>query len=139
MSISRVVSAPRELVWKAFTDPDHIKSWWGPDGFTNTIYTMDVRPGGIWEFVMHGPDATDFKNKSIYKEIVEPERIVFEHVSGPKFTTTIIFTEEKEKTLIKWSMLFDSVEELQQVIKVFKADEGLKQNINKLEKYLTAM
>ena len=134
--ITRLLDAPRELVWEVWTNPDHIKNWWGPNGFTNTIFTMDVQPGGIWDFVMHGPDGTDYKNKSIYKEIVKPERIVFEHITGPHFTTTVTFAAEGKKTLLTWRMLFDTAEQLQQVVKTFKADEGLKQNIEKLEVYL---
>jgi len=99
--ITRLLNAPRELVWDVFTTPEHIKNWWGPNGFTNTIDKMDVKPGGEWEFIMHGPDGTDYKNKSIYKEIVRPERIVFEHVSGPKFIATITFTAEGNKTHLK--------------------------------------
>jgi uncharacterized protein YndB with AHSA1/START domain len=134
--ITRVLNAPRELVWEVWTNPEHIKNWWGPNGFTNTIDTMEVKPGGVWEFVMHGPDGTDYKNKSIYKEIVQPERIVFEHVSGPKFLTTVTFTADGNKTLLSWHMLFETAEQFQQTVKTFKADEGLKQNIEKLEAYL---
>ena len=137
--ITRLLNAPRELVWDVFTKPEHIKNWWGPNGFTNTIDKMDVKPGGEWEFVMHGPDGTDYKNKSIYKEIIRPERIVFEHVSGPKFIATITFTAEGNKTYLKWHMLFESAEQFQQVVKTFKADEGLRQNIVKLEEYLAGV
>ena len=137
--ITRLLNAPRELVWDVFTTPEHIKNWWGPNGFTNTIDKMDVKPGGEWEFVMHGPDGTDYKNKSIYKEIIRPERIVFEHVSGPKFIATITFTVEGNKTYLKWHMLFESAEQFQQVVKTFNADEGLKQNIVKLEEYLAGV
>ena len=137
--ITRLLNAPRELVWDVFTTPEHIKNWWGPNGFTNTIDKMDVKPGGESEFVMHGPDGTDYKNKSIYKEIIRPERIVFEHVSGPKFIATITFTAEGNKTHLKWYMLFESAEQFQQVVKTFKADEGLKQNIVKLEEYLAGV
>jgi uncharacterized protein YndB with AHSA1/START domain len=134
--ITRVLNAPGELVWEVWTNPRHIKNWWGPHGFTNTIDTMEVKPGGIWEFVMHGPDGKDYKNKSIYKEIVQPERIVFEHVSSPKFLTTVTFTADGNKTLLSWHMLFETAEQFQQTVKTFKADEGLKQNIEKLEAYL---
>ena len=134
--ISRVLNAPVELVWEVWTNPEHIKNWWGPNGFTNTIFEMDVKVGGIWDFVMHGPDGTDYKNKSVYKELVKYKRIVFEHVSGPHFTATIDFERRGDKTFLKWQMLFNSREEFLQVIKTFKADEGLKQNIYKLEGYL---
>src|SRR5882762_5597544 len=131
--ISRKLNAPVELVWEAWTKPEHIANWWGPDGFTNTISTMDVRPGGEWDLVMHGPDGTDFKNKSVYKEIVKPEKIIFDHVSGPKFTATITFEAQGNKTFLTWRMLFISTEEFNNTVRVFKADEGLKQNIVKLE------
>ena len=136
--ITRTLNAPAELVWEAFTNPEHVANWWGPNGFTNTIYTMDLRPGGLWELVMHGPDGTDYKNKSIYKEIVVNKRIVFNHFN-PDFTTTIEFEEQGEQTHLRWHMLFDSAEEFIQVVKTFKADEGLKQNIEKLIVYLKGM
>jgi uncharacterized protein YndB with AHSA1/START domain len=133
--ISRLLNAPRELVWKVWTEPDHIKNWWGPNGFTNTIFTMDVKAGGEWDFIMHGPDGADYKNKSIYKEIVKPEKIVFTHIA-PNFQATITFEEQGNKTLLTWGMLFETAEEFERVIKVFKADEGQKQNVIKLENYL---
>lgn len=136
--ITRTLNAPIELVWEAFTNPKHVANWWGPNGFTNTIYTMDLRPGGLWELVMHGPDGTDYKNKSIYKEIVVNKKIVFNHFN-PDFTTTIEFEEQGEQTHLRWHMLFSSVEEFIQVVKTFKADEGLKQNIEKLIVYLQSM
>jgi len=136
--ITRTLNAPVELVWEAFTNPEHVANWWGPNGFTNTIYTMDLRPGGLWELVMHGPDGTNYKNKSIYKEIKVNKRIVFNHFN-PDFTTTIEFEEQGEQTHLRWHMLFDSVEEFIQVVKTFKADEGLKQNIEKLIVYLQGM
>jgi uncharacterized glyoxalase superfamily protein PhnB/uncharacterized protein YndB with AHSA1/START domain len=137
LTISRLLNAPRELVWEVWTKPEHIKNWWGPNGFTNTIFSMEVKPGGVWDFIMHGPDGTDYKNKSIYKEIIKPERIVFEHVS-PKFTATITFEEKNGKTLLTWNMLFETKEQFEKVVKTFKADEGIKQNIVKLEDYLHA-
>jgi uncharacterized protein YndB with AHSA1/START domain len=133
--ITRILNAPRELVYKVWTEPGHIAKWWGPNGFTNTIQKMDVTPGGEWEFVMHGPDGIDYKNKSIYLEVVKPERIVFEHI-GPKFVATITFAALGNKTELTWRMLFDTIEEMQTIVKKFKADEGLKQNIEKLVKYL---
>jgi len=136
--ITRTLNAPVELVWEAFTNPEHVANWWGPNGFTNTIYTMDLRSGGLWELVMHGPDGTNYKNKSIYKEIVVNKRIVFNHFN-PDFTTTIEFEEQGEQTHLRWHMLFESAEEFIQVVKTFKADEGLKQNIEKLIIYLQGM
>jgi len=133
--ISRLLDAPVELVWEVWTNPEHIKNWWGPNGFTNTITKMDLKPGGEWNLVMHGPDGTDFKNKSVFKEIVALEKIVFEHI-GPNFLATIEFKGNGNKTQLDWHMLFETKEEFIQVVKTFKADEGLKQNVEKLNNYL---
>ena len=134
--VTRTLNAPRELVWEVWTNPDHIKNWWGPNGFTNTIAVMDVTPGGLWDYVMHGPDGTGYKNKTRYKEVIKPSRIVFEHLTGPKFTATITFEKDGNKTLLTWHMLFETAEEFERTVKTFKADEGLRQNVEKLEVYL---
>ncbi len=138
LRLSRTLNAPIELVWEVWTDPEHIAKWWGPEGFTNTIHGMDMRPGGEWNLTMHGPDGTDYKNMSVFKEIVKHEKIVYEHVSGPKFLATIQFEAQGDKTAINWHMLFESAEQFIQVVKTFKADEGLKQNLDKLNLYLKA-
>src|ERR1700688_1274475 len=77
--ITRTFDAPRELVWDAMTNPQHVVNWWGPRGFTTTIKEMDVRPGGVWKHVMRGPDGANYPNHSVFKEVVKPERIVFAH------------------------------------------------------------
>ena len=82
--ISRVFDAPRERVFEAMTDPKQVVKWWGPNGFTTTIHEMDVRPGGVWRHTMHGPDGTDYPNKSVFLEVVKPERIVYKHSGGKK-------------------------------------------------------
>lgn len=134
---TRILNSPVEKVYKAFADPSHLKNWWGPNGFTNTISEMNVTPGGIWNLIMHGPDGTDYKNKSQFREIIKHKKIVFDHVSGPKYTATVTFERQDNKTLLTWHMLFETKEQFEQVVKVFKADEGLKQNVEKLEEYLT--
>jgi uncharacterized protein YndB with AHSA1/START domain len=136
--LTRLLDAPVELVWEVWTQAEHIARWWGPDGFTNTISKMEVMPGGIWELVMHGPDGTDYKNKSIFKEVIPHKKIVYEHVSAPRFTATIRFEDQGDQTLLTWHMLFETREEFLRVVKTFKADEGLKQNIEKLSLYLKA-
>lgn len=137
--LTRVINAPIALLWEVWTKPEHIANWWGPNGFTNTISKMDITPGGEWNLVMHGPDGTDYTNKSIFKEVVLHKKLVYDHVSGPKFTATIQFEEQGDKTLLTWHMLFESHEQFVQVVKTFKADEGLKQNIEKLNLYLQSV
>jgi len=137
--ITRELNAPIELVWEVWTDPEHLAQWWGPDGFTNTISKMDMKPGGDWDLVMHGPDGTDYKNKSVFREIVKYRKIVYDHVSGPRFIATISFEERGNKTFLHWHMLFETKEQFIQTVKTFKADIGLKQNVQKLELYLANM
>jgi uncharacterized protein YndB with AHSA1/START domain len=135
---SRVLNAPRELVWKVFTEPVHMKEWWGPIGFTNTIHKMDVRPGGEWNFTMHGPDGTDYRNESHFAEVVKPERIVFVHGPTPCFQTIIELSDQGSKTELRWRNIFDTDEDFKRAIEVFRAVEGLQQTFARLAEYVTA-
>lgn len=137
--ITRLLDAPVELVWEVWTDPKHIAQWWGPDGFTNTISKMEVRPGGEWNLVMHGPDGTDYKNEIVFKEIVKHKKLVFEYSTSPKHLTTVEFEAQGNKTLLKWHMTFESKEQFIQLVKAFKVDQGLEQNVMKLNHYLSDM
>ena len=136
IAVTRLFDAPIELMWRTWTEPDLIKHWWGPDGFTNTITKMEVKPGGTWEFIMHGPGGKDYKNKNIYKEVHPREKIVFEDDTGTGFQTTVILKEQDGQTLVEVTMLFKSEDQLKFSVENFKADEGLKQNMDKLAKYL---
>lgn len=136
LRITRTLQAPVELVWEAWTKPEHIANWWGPNGFTNTIHEMDFCEGGEWKFTMHGPDGTNYANRSVFREIIPLKRIVFEHFN-PHFITTVLFEAQGDVTLMDWAVLFDTAEELETVVKAHQADEGLKQNIEKLERYLS--
>lgn len=136
LRITRLLHAPVALVWKVWTDPEHIKSWWGPNGFSNTIHKMDLQPGGEWLLTMHGPDGMNYPNKSVFREIDPYKKIVFEHFN-PDFTATVEFESRDEETMLNWHMLFKTKEVFDAVVKTFRADEGLKQNVEKLEKYLT--
>jgi uncharacterized protein YndB with AHSA1/START domain len=136
LKITRIINAPRDLVFEVWTDPEHIRHWWGPSGFTNTISKMDFRNGGEWEFVMHGPDGTDYKNINIFDEIIRPESIKYTHITGPKFKVHVTFESQGQKTLLTMTLQFESIEQKNSTIKQFKADEGLKENIARLEEYL---
>src|SRR5437868_15207080 len=76
---TRTFDAPRELVFNMWTDQKHIEQWWGPKGFSTTTYAMEVKPGGVWRFVMHSPEGRDYQNKITFLQVVEPERIVYKH------------------------------------------------------------
>jgi len=142
--ITRTINAPRELVWKAWTEPDHLIKWWGPNGFTNTFHEIEIKPGGVWRFTMHGPDKVDYPNKIIFLEVVKPERLVFRHNSDKEndpeeFLSTITFEEENGKTKVTMSSLFPSVEQRQLVIEKYGAIEGGNQTLGRLDAYVTQM
>ena len=134
----RIIKAPAGLMWEVWTDPVHLVKWWGPDGFTSTIHKMDFQENGEWKLTLHGPEGTNYPNRSIFKEIIPFKKIVFEHFN-PHFITTILFEPKDEDTQLDWSMLFDTVEMGEIIIKAHKAEEGLKQNIERLEKYLSKL
>ena len=79
---TREFDAPRALVFSAWTDPKHLAQRRGPFGFTTTTHSFDFRPGGVWRFVMHGPDGRDYQNRVTFEEIVPPQRIVYRHGGG---------------------------------------------------------
>lgn len=133
--VTKVLSAPLPLVWDAWTKAEQIARWWGPDGFTSTIHTMEIVPEGEWRLTMHGPDGKTFPNKSKFLTIDHHEKIVFEHFN-PNYVATVFFKAQGGQTLIDWSMVFETSELFETVVKVFKADEGLCQNVEKLENYL---
>lgn len=143
---TRLLDAPRGLVFRMFTEPEHVVKWWGPNGFTNTNHEMDVKPGGVWRFIMHGPDGTDYGNKIVYSEVVRPERLVYIHGedSGPGpgnpgnyFNVTITFEAQGEQTLVTMRAVLATVEEFERV-KPF-AVEGGKQTLGRLAAYLAAL
>jgi len=117
-----------------------------PTGFTTTIETMDVRPGGIWKHVMHGPDGTDYPNKSVFIEVVKPERIVYSHGGGRKgapgvqFEATWTFEALADnKTRLTIRMMFESAAARDVVVKEYGAVEGGKQTLGRLADYLREM
>ena len=139
ISITRGFDAPRELVWQVWTEPIHIAQWWGPKGFSNTIHKMDVRPGGVWQFIMHGSDGVDYPNKVFYHEVKKTERLFYDHGEPGEpsyFHVTVTFDDVAGKTKPTMTMLFTTAEERNLVSEKYGAIEGLKQNMEKLRKCL---
>ncbi len=142
---TRVFDAPRELVFAAWSDPAHLAHWWGPNGFTTTTSSFDMRPGGVWRFVMHGPDGRDFQNRITYEEVVSPLRIVYRHGGGEdvepvQFKTTVTFEEvagARGKTRITMRMDFPSAAERERVIREYGADKGLAQTLARVAEYMS--
>ena len=143
---TRVFDASRELVWTAWTDPKHLAQWWGPNGFTTTTHKMEVKAGGVWRFVMHGPDGRDYQNKITFIEVVKPERLVYKHGgSGEKedrglepvsFHVTVIFTAEGGKTRLDMRSVFPSAKARDYVVESYGAVEGMHQTLARLGEYL---
>ncbi|MBS1911339.1 MAG: SRPBCC domain-containing protein [Bacteroidetes bacterium] len=106
--LTRILDAPRDLVFKVWTDPLHVQNWWGPHGFTNPVCEVDIRPGGALRITMRGPDGVLYPGGGTFHEIIEPERIVFtatafEDESGvPKLEVlnTVTFVEEGGRTTL---------------------------------------
>lgn len=143
--MERVFDAPRELVWKAFSEPQQIAQWWGPKGWTVPISNMDFRVGGTWHYCMRGPGGEESWGKAIYREIVEPQRFVYvdsfadaEGNSVPGMPETVItmeFTEQAGKTKITSRAEFASAEDLQAVLDMGMV-EGLTETWDRLEEHL---
>jgi uncharacterized protein YndB with AHSA1/START domain len=141
--IRRVFDAPRRLVWNAWTDPRHIDHWWGPTGFRNATASMDFRVGGMWRFLMHGPAGTDYPNRIRYREIVETERLVFDHGSDidddpEMFGVTVTFEAKGGRTEVTMRSLFATTAQCE-AVKGFGAVEGGNQALERLAGYLRGM
>lgn len=136
---TRLVNAPRDIVFQAWTDPTHLDQWWGPDGFTTTTESMDVRPGGHWRYMMVGPDGTDYPNLISYREVVTPELLVYDHgdFDNPEqFQVTVTFAARDGKTEIRMQTVFPTAEALRYVVENFGAIEGGKQTVASMAEYV---
>ncbi len=141
--LSRDFDAPRDLVWEAMTSPEHVVHWWGPEGFRTEIETMDVRPGGAWIHTMVGPDGTRYPNKSIFRDVVRPERIVYVHggrrEGGPGVGFVATWTFEAlapRRTRVTLRMEFRTAEDRDVVVREFGAIEGGRQTLARLADFL---
>jgi len=139
--ISRLINAPRELVFEAFTEVRHLSHWWGPDGFTTTTRAFEFRTGGEWMFVMHGPDGTDYQEWILWTEITPPERIALRHGESRgdanAFESVLTFTAEGENTRLEMRSLFPTRAMRDEVVEKYHAIEGGQQTLGKLATYVT--
>lgn len=135
--VTRVIDAPRELVFQAFTS-DGIERWWGPNGFTTTTSKRDVQIGGEWIFVMHGPDGTDYDNRIVYTGITRPDRLEYDHFAGyeaePHFKATVTFNDAGGGTEVALRLLFPTAENRDEAAKY--GIEGGHQTLNRLADFL---
>ena len=126
--LTRVYDLPVKTVWDAWTDPEQVAKWWGPRGFTLTTHNKDLRPGGIWDYTMHGPDGVDYPNKTLYYEVEECKKLVYDHGSHddrpPLFRVTVLFSESNGKTTMDMTMALPTAEEAEAARKFIKEAGG---------------
>jgi len=128
IQIIRIYDAPVKLVWEAWADPKQAAKWWGPRGFTITTHSKDLRVGGHWSYTMHGPDGTNWENKTIYHEVVKYSRLVYDHGGNderpPLFRVTVNFSEIKGKTKMEMTMALATPEAAAETRKFIKKAGG---------------
>jgi uncharacterized protein YndB with AHSA1/START domain len=139
--VSRVISAPQELVFEAFTEVRHLSRWWGPSGFTTTTRAFEFRVGGEWDFVMHGPDGTDYQEWITWTEIAPPERIALLHGEtrgDPNaFESVLTFEPDGGATRIEMRTVFPTRELREEAVEKYRAIEGGQQTLDNLAAYVT--
>ncbi|OQP56745.1 SRPBCC domain-containing protein [Niastella populi] len=138
---TRLIDAPRDLVWEVWTNPEHIKEWWGPDGFSLTTISMQVEPGKTWDFLMHGW-GKDWDNKITYVEVIKPSLLSYKHSGSDaeyNFEVTVSFEEVEGKTLLTMKSTFKSKEIIDELNRKVNAIEGGKQTLNRLQHYIKAL
>jgi len=135
---SRIFNFSRELVFRAWSEPEHLKKWWGPAGFTNTFNEFDFRVGGKWSFIMHGPEKGNYPNECEFIKIEKPSIIAWKRYSQPHFQVVATFEElSDDKTKIVFKMLFNTADECRK-LKPFVVDKN-EENFDKLEVELKSM
>ncbi len=138
--ITRMYDAPVEAVWDAWTDPKQAAQWWGPRGFTLTTHSKDLRPGGTWAYTMHGPDGTDYPNKTLYLEVERHAKLVYDHGGNddrpPMFRVTVLFSEVSGKTRMEMSMTLPTPEAAEETRKFIRMAGG-NATWDRLAEYLT--
>lgn len=139
IKITRLYKAPLTAVWNAWTDPVEAAQWWGPRGFTITTHSKDLRAGGIWHYTMHGPDGTDFPNKTLYHDVIPFEKLVYDHggndQQAPLFRVTVLFSEKDGATEMDMTMALPSAQALAATQKIIK-DAGGNATWDRLAEYL---
>ena len=140
----RVLDAPRDLVWKVWTDPKHLAQWWGPNGFTTTTSAYECKVGGVWRFVMHGPDGRDYQNRVTFEVVDPPAKLVYRHggeddVEPVQFRTTVTFEELGGKTRLTMRGVFASAAERDRVIREYGADQSMAQTLARLGEYVAKL
>ena len=132
---SRALNVPIETLYNAFANPDQLKIWWGPEGFTNTIHEFDLNPGGKWILTMHGPDIGNYENYSVFDVVKPLELISWKRISQPLFDMEVGFARISDnQSQISFRMIFDSIEACNK-IRSFVEPKN-EENFDRLERLL---
>lgn len=135
---SRVLSFSVENVYHAFENPELLKKWWGPKGFTNTFHEFDLRPEGIWKLTMHGPEKGNYENESVFQEVEKNKKVAWKRVSQPLFNMVVEFEKiDSNSSKITFQMIFSSVEECDKIRRF--ATPSNEENFDRLEKVLNSI
>ena len=141
--ISRVISAPRDMVFEVFTEVRHLSRWWGPDGFSTTTRAFEFRVGGDWDFVLHGPDGTDYQEWICWTEIAPPERLALLHGEfrgDPNaFESVLTFAPEGAATRIEMRTVFPTARLRDEAVEKYHAIEGGQQTLGNLAAYVAGL
>lgn len=141
IEMTRVFDAPRELVFDAWTSPEHVPRWMlGPEGWTMPVCEIDLRPGGKWRFLWRKADGTEMTMTGFYEEVARPERVVHTEKWGPEWpetTNTLVLTEAGGKTTSKSTILYPSKEARDAALKT-GMKEGVDISFERLAEYLAA-
>ena len=140
--MTRVLDAPRQLVFDAWSNPKHVPRWMlGPEGWTMPIFEIDLRPGGEWHFVWRKSDGAEMGMRGVYREIKPPDRLVSTESWGgdwPETLNTLVLTEQNGKTTITNTVLYPSKQARDAALKT-GMKEGVAQSFDRLEKYLMSL
>jgi uncharacterized protein YndB with AHSA1/START domain len=140
--VTRILAAPRELVFAAWTKPEHVAQWMlGPKGWTMPICEIDLRPGGGWRFVWRRADGTEMEMRGVYREIVPPERLVSTETWGgdwPETLNTLLLSEEDGKTTVTNKILYPSREARDAALKT-GMQAGMTESFDRLAEYLATL
>lgn len=135
---SRILNASLEITYQAFENPKHLKNWWGPEGFTNTIHEFDLKPGGNWILTMHGPEKGNYENASVFKTILPYQSVSWKRKSQPLFDMEITFEKlEENKSKISFIMTFETAEECEKIRKYVEPKN--EENFDRLEREIKTM
>ena len=134
LQTQRIIPYRPDEIYAAFSDPARLARWWGPDNFTNTFEIFEFRTGGIWKYLMHGPDGRDYQNKSVFRDLVPGEKFVIEHVSLPRFTLSVSLLPVEKGARVLWVQDFEDpmlAEKMRQI-----AGPANEQNLDRLHMHL---